>query len=61
MRTLQIRSERRFFWMCERKKPFLSLQEAEQAIKCRRVKHGVELSVYPCPICHNYHITSQKQ
>lgn len=60
MRTLQLRSERRFFWMCQCKKSFSTLQAAEQSIKDRKVKRGIELSVYPCPICHNYHITSQK-
>lgn len=60
MRTLQIRSERRFEKMCAGKKSYLSIQAAEQAMKSRmwRVR-GLELRIYPCPICPNYHLTSQ--
>jgi hypothetical protein len=61
MRTLQLRSEKRFEAMCASKKRYRTLEHAEKILK-RRMQRipGLKLRLYLCPLCVHYHLTSQK-
>lgn len=61
MRTLQLRSEKRFEAMCASKNPYRTFEHAEKILKRRTQRTpGIHLRIYLCPHCHNWHLTSKK-
>lgn len=51
----------KMYGSCFRKKIYRTIEYAQKEAKRLSRVNGIELYIYWCPLCLNYHLTKQKQ